>query len=126
MVAPHRRFPAPWIARGRGLGGGEHLGPIPADLLDSAMPEPHRRFPPPWTAERIPGGYVVRDANGQSIAYVCAPAEEAEAAQATVLIMDETPGSRATLLGYPIGSGRGGWCMTKASPIMSRMLGGGS
>jgi hypothetical protein len=24
-----------------------------------------RRFPPPWRADKIPGGYVVRDANGQ-------------------------------------------------------------
>jgi hypothetical protein len=24
-----------------------------------------RRFPPPWRAEKMPGGYVVRDANGQ-------------------------------------------------------------
>jgi len=28
------------------------------------------RFPPPWTVERIPGGYKVKDANGQSLAYV--------------------------------------------------------
>src|SRR5262249_35153024 len=25
-----------------------------------------RRFPPPWTLEQIPGGYKVKDANGQS------------------------------------------------------------
>jgi hypothetical protein len=24
-----------------------------------------RRFPPPWRAEPIPGGYIVRDANGR-------------------------------------------------------------
>ena len=29
-----------------------------------------RRFPPPWTVEQIPGGYKVKDANGQSLAYV--------------------------------------------------------
>ena len=33
------------------------------------MPSP-RRFPPPWTAEVQPNYYVVRDANGQQIAYV--------------------------------------------------------
>ena len=27
---------------------------------------PHR-FPPPWRADKIPGGYVVRDANGQAL-----------------------------------------------------------
>jgi hypothetical protein len=29
-----------------------------------------RRFPPPWRADKIPGGYVVRDANGQALAYI--------------------------------------------------------
>jgi hypothetical protein len=29
-----------------------------------------RRFPPPWTVERIPGGYKILDAEGQSLAYV--------------------------------------------------------
>jgi hypothetical protein len=29
-----------------------------------------RRFPAPWRADRIPGGYVVRDANGQALVYV--------------------------------------------------------
>jgi hypothetical protein len=28
-----------------------------------------RRFPPPWTAEQIPGGFVVKDATGQALAY---------------------------------------------------------
>jgi hypothetical protein len=34
------------------------------------MPDAPRRFPPPWRADKIPSGYVVRDANGQAIAYV--------------------------------------------------------
>jgi hypothetical protein len=35
------------------------------------MPEQTtRRFLPPWRVERIDGGYVVRDANGQSLVYV--------------------------------------------------------
>ena len=29
-----------------------------------------RRFPPTWTVEKIPGGFKVVDANGQSLAYV--------------------------------------------------------
>ena len=33
------------------------------------MPSP-RRFPPPWSAEVQPNYYVVRDADGQQIAYV--------------------------------------------------------
>ena len=48
-----------------------------------------RRFKPPWTAERIPGGYVVKDATGQSLAYVYARETKAEADTAKVLTMDE-------------------------------------
>jgi hypothetical protein len=29
-----------------------------------------RRFPAPWTVEKIPGGFKIYDANGQSLAYV--------------------------------------------------------
>jgi hypothetical protein len=50
---------------------------------------PSRRFPAPWTAERMPGVYVVRDANGQQLAWVYARANEADARQAKVLTMDE-------------------------------------
>jgi hypothetical protein len=31
----------------------------------TTMTEP-RRFPPPWRADKMPGGYVVRDADGQA------------------------------------------------------------
>jgi hypothetical protein len=48
-----------------------------------------RRFPAPWRADTIPGGYVVRDASGQSIAYVYSRETEAEARQANVLTKDE-------------------------------------
>ena len=48
-----------------------------------------RRFQPPWTAERIPGGFVVKDATGQSLAYVYARETKAEADTAKVLTMDE-------------------------------------
>jgi hypothetical protein len=48
-----------------------------------------RRFPAPWRAEKMPGGYVVRDANDQAIAYVYSRANPAEALQAKVLTEDE-------------------------------------
>jgi hypothetical protein len=48
-----------------------------------------RRFPAPWQAEKIPGGYVVQDANGQALAYLYSRAPQAEAAQAKVLTADE-------------------------------------
>ena len=48
-----------------------------------------RRFPPPWHADKIPGGYVVRDANGQALAYIYSRDNDAEALQARVLTTDE-------------------------------------
>ena len=48
-----------------------------------------RRFPPPWRTDKIPGGYVVRDTNGQALAYICSRDSEAEAMQAKVLTKDE-------------------------------------
>ena len=38
-----------------------------------------RRFPAPWRAEKMPGGYVVRGANGKALAYIFCRANEAEA-----------------------------------------------
>jgi len=38
-----------------------------------------RRFPPPWTVEKIPGGFKVIDANGQSLAYVYGRETKADA-----------------------------------------------
>jgi hypothetical protein len=48
-----------------------------------------RRFPAPWRADKIPGGYVIRDANGQALAYIYSRESEAEALQAKVLTKDE-------------------------------------
>jgi hypothetical protein len=48
-----------------------------------------RRFPPPWRADKMPGGYVVRDANGQALVYIYSRESEAEALQAKVLTKDE-------------------------------------
>jgi hypothetical protein len=48
-----------------------------------------RRFPPPWTSQQIPGGYVVKDATGQVLAYVYARETKAQADTATILTMDE-------------------------------------
>ena len=53
------------------------------------MADAPRRFPPPWRADKIPGGYVVRDANGQAIAYIYSRDNEAEARQAKVVTKDE-------------------------------------
>jgi hypothetical protein len=55
------------------------------------MPEQSpRRFPPPWKVEEIAVGYVVKNANGQSLAYVYGRESRADADTAKVLTMDET------------------------------------
>jgi hypothetical protein len=48
-----------------------------------------RRFPPPWKIERIVGGYVMKDANGQSLAYVYGRESRADADKAQLLTLDE-------------------------------------
>jgi hypothetical protein len=53
------------------------------------MAESPRRFPTPWQADKLLGGYVVRYANGQALAYVYSRDNEAEARKAKVLTKDE-------------------------------------
>ena len=48
-----------------------------------------RRFPLPWTVEKIPGGFKVLDANGQSLAYVYSRETKDAAVIAKVLTEDE-------------------------------------
>jgi hypothetical protein len=48
-----------------------------------------RRFPPPWTVVKLPGGFKVVDAQGQSLAYVYSRESEAAAGTAGVLTEDE-------------------------------------
>jgi hypothetical protein len=44
-----------------------HAGAVEAVLWLAPFTMTPRRFPAPWRAEPIPGGYVVRDANGQAL-----------------------------------------------------------
>jgi hypothetical protein len=54
--------------------------------------EPPRQFPAPWRADKVPGGYVVRDTTGQAgqaLVYLYGRETEADARQAKVLTNDE-------------------------------------
>jgi hypothetical protein len=62
---------------------------IPYPAVPSLMTQPARRFPSPRHADPMPGGYVVRDANGQALAYLYSRDNEDEARQAKVLTKDE-------------------------------------
>jgi hypothetical protein len=60
-----------------------------SDSHSARAPTMSRRFPTPWREEKIAGGYVVRDANGQILVHIFARSSESEAIQAKVLTMDE-------------------------------------
>jgi hypothetical protein len=55
----------------------------------AVMADAPRRFPAPWRADKIAGGYVIRDANGQALAYLYSRDDPTEALQAKMLTADE-------------------------------------
>jgi hypothetical protein len=59
---------------------------LPRFLWGVSMP---RRFPAPWREEKFSGGYIVRDATGQALAYLYARMIESEAIEAKQLTFDE-------------------------------------
>jgi hypothetical protein len=50
---------------------------------------PDRSFPPPWSSEEHSGYFVVRDKNGQAIAYVYYGSTAGRRPDATLLTKDE-------------------------------------
>jgi hypothetical protein len=48
-----------------------------------------RRFPPPWSVEELDACYVVRDGNGQKLAYVYFEEEPGRRSAAKLLTRDE-------------------------------------
>ena len=60
-----------------------------------------RRFPP-WTVEKIPGGFKVLDANGQSLAYVHSRETKDAANIAGVLTEDEARRIAANIAKLPL------------------------
>jgi hypothetical protein len=60
-----------------------------------------RSFPPPWTTERIRGGYVVKDATGQSLAYVYARETKGRDDNVKGLTMDEARRIAANIAKLP-------------------------
>jgi hypothetical protein len=50
---------------------------------------PERRFPPPWSVEETDACFIVRDANGQALAYVYFEQERGPRAAAHLLTRDE-------------------------------------
>jgi hypothetical protein len=71
------------------------------------MTDSPRRFPTPWRADKMPGGYVLRDANGQALAYLYSRDSEADARQAKVLTADEARRIAANIARLPELLGKG-------------------
>jgi hypothetical protein len=72
-----------------------------------------RRFPPPWSVEDIGAAFVVRDHNGQVLAYVYYEEESGRRSAAKLLTKDEARRIAANIAKLP------DW-LREQSPIMCR------
>jgi hypothetical protein len=64
-------------------------------------PMPERRFPPPWTVEELDACFVVRDHNGQQLAYVYFEDEPGRRSAAKLLSKDEARRIAANIAKLP-------------------------
>jgi len=62
---------------------------------------PERRFPPPWSADETDACLVVRDANGQALAYVDFEDEPGRRSAAHLLARDEARRIAANIAKLP-------------------------
>ena len=60
-----------------------------------------RRFPPPWVIDEHPECFIVRDANGQALAYVYFEDEPGRRAAAKLLTRDEARRIAANIARLP-------------------------
>jgi hypothetical protein len=60
-----------------------------------------RRFPPPWTVEETEACLIVRDGNGQALAYVYCEEEPERHAAAKLLTCDEARRIAANIAKLP-------------------------
>jgi len=57
-------------------------------MIERAMPD-ERHFPPPWTIEELDSCFVVKDANGQALAYMYFEKEQHRRRRRELLTRDE-------------------------------------
>jgi hypothetical protein len=67
--------------------------------MPAAMTE--RRFPPPWSIEELEACYIVRDHNGQALAYVYFEEEPGRRSAAKLLTKDEARRIAANIAKLP-------------------------
>jgi endo-1,4-beta-D-glucanase Y len=60
-----------------------------------------RRFPPPWSAEVTSNCLIVRDSNGQQLAYVYYESESGQRSAAKLLTKDEARRIAANIAKLP-------------------------
>jgi hypothetical protein len=60
-----------------------------------------RRFPPPWSAEETDACFIVRDPNGQALAYVYFEEEPGRRSAANLLARDEARRIAANIAKLP-------------------------
>ena len=60
-----------------------------------------RRFPPPWTVEELDACFVVRDHNGQALAYVYFEDEPGRRSAAKLMTRDEARRIAANIAKLP-------------------------
>jgi len=68
---------------------------------NDAVPSPNRRFPPPWSIKELAECFIVRDANGQALAYVYFEDEPGRRAAAHLLSRDEARRIAANIAKLP-------------------------
>jgi hypothetical protein len=61
----------------------------------------NRRFPPPWSVDELEACFVVRDANGQKLAYVYFEEEPGRRSSAKLLTKDEARRIAANIAKLP-------------------------
>ena len=69
--------------------------------LSIMSPRCARRFPPPWSVEELDACYVVRDHDGQQLAYVYFEDEPGQRSAAKLLTKDEARRMAANIAKLP-------------------------
>jgi hypothetical protein len=71
-------------------------------MIKRVMPERERHFPPPWSVEELDSCFVVKDANGQALAYTYFEKEPRRRFRRELLTRDEAQRIAAVFAKLPL------------------------